>query len=267
MKILFLGDIVGRSGREAVKEHLPTLKEKLEPDFIIANVDNAASGRGVTQKVAQEIIGYGVDCLTGGDHIWDQREMVCGVENIAELVRPANLPAGTPGRGAYTTSVNGQKITVLHLGGTVFMSHHFDSPFDYVEAFLKQNKIGKGAHIFIDFHAEATSEKMGLAHFVDGRVSALVGSHTHVPTADAQVFVKGTAFQCDAGMCGDYNSVIGVKPEAPIQNFTRKVAKERMTPAEGEATLCGTFVETDDNTGLALNVRPIRVGGRLREQL
>ena len=263
MKILFLGDVMGRSGRDAIATHLPALKDKLNPDFVIVNVDNTSSGRGVTQKNAKEILALGVDCLTGGDHIWDQREMICGVENIKELVRPANLPSQTPGRGHQSFDVSGQKIIVLHLCGNVFMKHHFDSPFDYVEKFLSSYKVNMNTHIFIDFHAEATSEKMGMAHFVDGRVSAVVGSHTHVPTADAQILDGGTAFQTDAGMCGDYNSIIGVKPEAPLHNFTRKVAKDRMSPADGEGTVCGVMIETDNNTGLAKSIHPIRVGGRL----
>ncbi len=267
MRILFLGDVTGRSGREAVKEHLPLLKETLRPDVTIVNVDNAASGRGTTQATAKEILSYGADCLTGGDHIWDQREMVCGVENISNLVRPANLPEGTPGKGHWVGEFSGQKITVLHLGGTTFMTHHFDSPFDYANKFLDSHKIGKGSHIFVDFHAEATSEKMALAQCLDGRISGLVGSHTHVPTADAQIFTKGTAFQCDAGMCGDYDSVIGAKAQAPIHNFSRKVPRERMQPAEGEATLCGTFIETDDMTGLSKNIAPVRIGGRLAEEI
>lgn len=264
MRILFIGDVMGRSGRDAIKAHLPSLKEKLEPDVIVTNVDNAASGRGTTQATAKEILGYGADCLTGGDHIWDQREMVCGVENIKDLLRPANLPEGTPGRGLWSKTINGQKITVLHLGGEVFMKASFDNPFTYADRVLAQHKIGKGHHIFVDFHAEATSEKMALAQYLDGRISGLVGSHTHIPTADAQIFNGGTAFQCDAGMCGDYNSIIGVKKEAPIHNFLRKVPREHMSPAEGEATLCGTLIETDDMTGLAKTIAPIRIGGRLK---
>lgn len=267
MKILFLGDVVGRSGRDALKVHLPLLKEKLEPDVVIVNVDNAASGRGTTQATAKEILEYGADCLTGGDHIWDQREMVCGVENISDLIRPANLPEGTPGKGVWSKTIYGQKITVLHLGGTVFMHALFDNPFSYADKILEQHKVGKGNHIFVDFHAEATSEKMAMAQYLDGRVSGVVGSHTHIPTADAQIFKGGTAFQCDAGMCGDYDSIIGVKPEAPIHNFLRKVPKERMTPAEGEATVCGTLIETDDDTGLAKSIKPIRVGGCLNGEM
>lgn len=267
MKILFLGDVIGRSGRDAIKEHLPTLKEKLKPDVTIVNVDNASSGRGVTQKTAQEIISYGVDCLTGGDHIWDQREMVCGVENISNIVRPANLPDGTPGRGFWSVTIGGQKITVLHLCGTVFMNASFDNPFDYADKFLSQNKIGNSAHIFVDFHAEATSEKMALGQYLDGRVSGVVGTHTHIPTADTQIFTKGTAYQTDAGMCGDYDSVIGVKADVPIQNFLRKVPQERFQPAEGVATICGTFIETDNGSGLANMIAPIRLGGRLSQEI
>ena len=267
MRILFVGDVMGRSGRDALKDHLPSLKEKLSPDVVIVNVDNAASGRGVTQKVAQEILGYGVDCLTGGDHIWDQREMVCGVENISDLVRPANLPEGTPGKGLWSKEIAGQKITVLHLCGTVFMKMVFDDPFGYADKILKQNKIGKGHHVFVDFHAEATSEKMALAHYLDGRISGLVGTHTHIPTADCQIFDGGTAFQCDAGMCGDYNSVIGVKKEAPLHNYLRKMPREHYIPADEAGTVCGTLIETDDRSGLAKNIAPIRVGGRLTQEI
>lgn len=264
---MFLGDVIGRSGRDAISVHLPMLKEKLKPDVTIINVDNAASGRGVTQKIAQDILALGADCLTGGDHIWDQREMICGVENIADIVRPANMPDTTPGKGVWSKTIAGQKITVIHLCGTVFMKAHFANPFEYADKLLSKHKVGANSHVFVDFHAEATSEKMALGHYLDGRISGLVGSHTHIPTADAQILIKGTAFQADAGMCGDFDSVIGVQKEAPIHNFLLKVPHERMAPAEGEATLCGTLIETDNVTGLAVNIAPIRIGGRLRQEI
>lgn len=267
MRILFLGDVYGRSGREVLKENLPALKDKLRPDVTIVNVDNAASGRGTTQKTAKEIIGYGADCLTGGDHIWDQREMICGVENIPNIIRPVNLPEDSPGKGVWSSTVLGQKITVIHLGGTVFMTASFDNPFTAIDKILADYKLEKNSHIFVDFHAEANSEKMALAQYLDGRVSAVVGSHTHIPTGDAHVLKGGTAFQCDAGMCGDYDSVIGAKSDAPIHNFLRKVPKARMSPADGVATLCGVFIETDDNTGLAKNIAPVRIGGCLAENI
>lgn len=259
---------MGRSGRDAIKEHLPALKESLTPDVIIVNVDNAASGRGVTKDTADEIFALGADCLTGGDHVWDQREMICVIENNTNIIRPYNQPIGTPGKGIWKKTVSdGHEIVVLHLCGTTFMSKTFDNPFIAADQALNGIKLEKGRSIFVDFHAEATSEKMALAHYLDGRVSGVVGTHTHIPTADAQIFPQGTAFQCDAGMCGDYNSVIGVIPYGPVHNFLQKVPRERMTPAKGDASVCGTFIVTDDATGLAQKISPIRIGGRLSPEI
>ena len=266
MRILFVGDIVGRSGRDALKEHLAKLKTDLNIDIAIVNVDNAANGRGTTINTCEEIIRYGAEILTGGDHIWDQREMVCGVDTIDNILRPANMPDTTPGKGCLTIEKDGQKLSVLHLGGTTFLDKGFDNPFIKADEILQQIKPSKNHAVFVDFHAEATSEKMALAQYLDGRVTAIVGSHTHVPTADCQVFSKGTGFQSDAGMTGDYDSVIGVKPEAPIRNFKCLVPKERMVPADGEATLCGALIETNDK-GLTQNIEPVRVGGRLSQQI
>lgn len=260
---------MGRSGRDAVAKHLPALKEKLSPDVVIVNVDNAASGRGVTKDTAQDIYNAGADCLTGGDHIWDQREMVSVIERDKNILRAHNLPDDTPGKGVWIKTLeNGHEIIVIHLCGTIFMYKAlFDNPFKAVDALLKTTKLGQGRSIFVDFHAEATSEKMAMAQFLDGRVSGVVGTHTHIPTADAQIFTKGTAFQTDAGMCGDYDSVIGVRSDVPINKFLQKVPLERLIPADGEATLCGTFIETDNKTGLATNVASIRLGGRLSQQM
>ncbi len=260
MKILFLGDVFGRSGRNALKEKLPSLKQELQADVVIVNVDNVSNGRGVTQKHTKEILSYGADCLTGGDHIWDQRDMMSGIESIEQIIRPHNFAEGTLGSGIWSKEIDGQKITVFHLCGTVFMKPVFDNAFLCMDKFLTKHKVGKGHHIFIDFHAEATSEKMAMAHFLDGKVSALVGSHTHVPTADTQVLPKGTAYQTDAGMCGDYNSVIGANPVGPIHNFLGKEPRMHIKPTEGESTICGTLIETDDETGLANAIRPIRIG-------
>lgn len=270
MRILFLGDVMGRSGRDAVSKHLPDLKERLNPDVTIVNVDNAANGRGVTRDTAQEMYDAGADCLTGGDHIWDQREMIAVVEKDHNILRPYNLPKETtPGVGLWQKTLeNGHEIVVLHLCGTVFMHKtYFNNPFDAANEVLKDISLKSGRTIFVDFHAEATSEKMAMGQFLDGRVSAVLGTHTHVPTADVQVFPKGTAFQTDAGMCGDYDSVIGVRSDVPLTKFLRKVPLERMIPADGEATVCGTLVETGDSNGLAKNIAPIRVGGRLSEAL
>jgi len=263
MRILFLGDVFGRSGRNALKENLIDLKARLQPDVTIVNVDNASNARGITQKNAKEILSYGADCLTGGDHIWNQRDMISGIDNIDGIIRPENFVEVSVGKGSWSADIKDQKITVFHLCGTVFMKPVFDNAFSCAEQFVEKNKIGKGHHIFVDFHAEATSEKMALGHFLDGKVSAVVGSHTHVPTADAQILDNGTAYQSDAGMCGDYNSVIGANPAGPIHNFLGKEPRLHMKPTEGEATLCGTFIETDDETGLAKSIAPVRVGGRL----
>ena len=266
MRILFIGDVFGRSGRDAIKEHLGGLKDCLQPDVVITNVDNAANGRGTTVTTAEEILGYGVDILTGGDHIWDQREMVCGVENIKQIIRPYNLPIKTPGRGIIEGTFAGHKLTVVHLCGTTFMSKTFDNAFDAADKILETVKLSNNHSIFVDFHAEATSEKMALGQYLDGKVTAVIGSHTHIPTADAQILPNGTAYQTDAGMTGDYNSVIGVKPSAPIGNFKRTVPNERMVPTDGEATLCGTLIEVNEQ-GLAVNIAPVRVGGRLSKSM
>lgn len=260
---------MGRSGRDAVAKHLPSLKEKLKADVTIVNVDNAANGRGVTKDTAKEIYEVGADCLTGGDHIWDQREMIAVVEKDKNILRPHNLPSETPGTGVWRQSLNsGQEIVVIHLCGTVFMNKsHFDNPFRAADEALKNLPLMHGRSIFVDFHAEATSEKMAMAQYLDGRVSAVIGTHTHVPTADAQIFNKGTAFQCDAGMCGDYDSVIGVRSDVPLKKFLQKVPLDRMIPADGEATVCGTLIETSNTTGLAKNIAPIRLGGRLSEDI
>ena len=269
MRILFVGDVMGRSGREAVEKHLPSLKEKLKADVTIVNVDNAASGRGITKDTAGQIYNAGADCLTGGDHVWDQREMITAIDKDDNLLRPFNLPEHTPGRGVWVKTLNsGHEIVVIHVCGTVFMTKTlFNNPFECVDQVLQNYPLKADRSIFVDFHAEATSEKMALGQYLDGRVSAVVGTHTHVPTGDCQIFNKGTAFQTDAGMCGDYDSVIGVRSDVPIRKFLRKVPLERLIPADGEATLCGTLVETDDNTGLAKNVAPIRIGPRLQESI
>lgn len=269
MRILFLGDVFGRCGRDIVKKHLPALKQKLSANVVIVNVDNAANGRGITKDTAQEVYDAGADCLTGGDHVWDQREMVSVIEKDKNILRPHNLPSDTPGTGVWQKTLStGQEIVVLHLCGTIFMSKYlFDNPFRVADEALKNIKLSQNRSIFVDFHAEATSEKMAMAQYLDGRVSAVIGTHTHVPTADAQIFTKGTAFQCDAGMCGDYDSVIGVRSDVPLKKFLQKVPLERLIPADGDATLCGTLIETNDVTGLAKNIAPIRVGGRLQEQI
>ncbi len=268
MKILFIGDVVGRTGREALKAHLPELREKLDTDFVIVNADNASHGRGVTVKVFKEFLELGVDCVTGGDHVWDQKEIITSIDRYPNLLRPYNYIDENPGAGMLeANTLGGKKIVVIHIQGRVFMPP-IACPFKAVDEILARKRLGHNADaIFVDFHAEATSEKMAMAQYLDGRVSSVVGTHTHIPTADCQVFPEGTAFQTDAGMTGDYNSVIGVKKEAAIRRLIGVVPRAPFIPAEEEATLCGTLVQTDDATGKAINIAPVRVGGRLAESI
>lgn len=268
MRILFIGDIMGRSGREALEKHLPDLKAKLRPDVVIVNGENAAHGIGITKQICGQIYDSGADCITTGNHIWDQRDIIQYIGNDPKLLRPLNYPKGTPGNGHYLHQLpDGRSVLIVNLMGRVFMDA-LDDPFAQADSLLNKFPLAKTAgHIFIDFHAEATSEKMAFAHFIDGRVSAVVGTHTHIPTADCQILQGGTAYQSDAGMTGDYNSVIGVKADVPIMKFTRKMPTDRMSPASGQATLCGTFIMTDDKTGLAESIEPVRLGPRLSNHM
>ncbi len=268
MRLLFLGDIVGRSGRAAVNERLPKLIDDLQLDFVVANGENAAGGFGITEDICQSIIDVGADVVTSGNHIWDQRDALVFIEREPRLLRPINYPAGTPGRGAgIFTARDGSRVLVLNVMGLVFMNS-LDDPFAAVERELAACRLGEHVDaIVIDMHAEATSEKQALAHFVDGRVSLIVGSHTHVPTADHQVLPGGTAAMTDAGMCGDYDSVVGMEKDEPIHRFTKKIPRARFSPALGDGTLSGVAVEIDDGTGLAVHIAPIRLGPRLEETL
>ncbi|MEQ8651759.1 MAG: TIGR00282 family metallophosphoesterase [Kiloniellales bacterium] len=266
MRFLFLGDIVGRSGREVLARELPALRRDLKLDFVVANVENAAAGFGVTKKIAQEILASGVDVMTGGNHSWDQREALSFIEGEPRLLRPANYPAGTPGRGvaAFQTST-GKKVLIVNVLGRLFMDA-LDDPFQTVAKALESYRLGATVDaIIVDMHAEATSEKMAMGHFCDGRASLVVGTHTHVPTADTMVMEGGTAYQTDAGMCGDYNSVIGMDKAVPVARFTKKLPTERMSVATGPGTLCGVLVESDPRSGLAKTVEPIRIGGVIRQ--
>jgi len=268
VRILFLGDVVGRAGREAVGAELPSLRERLRADIAIVNAENAAGGFGVTRAVADELFASGADVLTTGNHWMDQREVLSFIADEDRLLRPRNFPAGTPGKGANLYAAkSGARVLVVNVQGRVFMDA-LDDPFAAVEAELAACPLGEGADaIVIDMHAEASSEKMAMGQFCDGRASFVVGTHWHVPTADAQILPFGTAYQTDAGACADYNSIIGMDKEEPLQRFTRKMPGGRMTPADGPATLCGVFVETDDKTGLAKSIAPVRVGGRLKPTL
>ncbi len=267
MRILFCGDIVGRSGREAVLTYLPRLKAELALDFIIANGENSAHGFGITKTICHELFTAGVDVITSGNHIWDQREIMSYIDQEKRLLRPINYPVTAPGKGfIIATSVSGKKVLVINAMARLFMDP-LDDPFMAVDALLKQYPLKTAvAATVLDFHGEATSEKMSMGHFCDGRASLVVGSHSHIPTADAQIFPGGTAYQTDAGMCGDYNSVIGMDKAAPIHRFTKKLPGERLVPANGPGTFSGTFVEVAES-GLALRVATVIQGPRLRNLL
>lgn len=266
MKILFLGDIVGRSGRDAVCSWLPHARPKYNLDFIVVNGENAAGGFGITPAICDELFKSGVDVITTGNHVWDQQEIVPRLAKDKRVLRPQNYPDGTTGTGTCLVSNSkGQSLLVLHLQGQVFMHEHLSCPFSAADNALKQYNLGANVNaILVDIHAEANSEKMALGHYLDGRASAVIGSHTHVPTNDARIFSGGTAYQTDAGMCGDYDSVIGMEKAAPIKRFLTKITKNnKMTVASGEASICGIIIETDDKTGLAKNLEIVKRGGCL----
>jgi metallophosphoesterase (TIGR00282 family) len=266
MRLLFLGDIVGRTGRAAVLDQLPGLRQRWHLDAVIANGENAAGGFGLTEAIFDDLIGAGVDVVTLGNHAFDQREALVFIERAPRLVRPANFPKGTPGRGATLVEIrNGARLLVVQVMGRVFMDA-LDDPFTILEHELDACPLGLAADaVVVDVHAEATSEKQAIGHVVDGRASLVVGTHTHVPTADHQILSHGTAYVSDAGMCGDYDSVLGMEKEEPIRRFIRKTPGVRFEPATGEATITGVAVEIDDATGLALKIAPLRLGGRLTQ--
>ena len=265
MKILFLGDVVGRSGRNAVAERLPGLRTDWKLDFVIVNGENASNGAGLTAAHARLLFEAGADCVTLGDHAFDQKEMLQAIEAEPRIVRPLNFAKQAPGRGARVFSdARGRKVLVAQVLGQVFMKRAFDDPFSAIDAVLRAHPLGGAVQAaVVDMHCEATSEKMGMGHFCDGRASLVVGTHTHVPTADAQILPGGTALLSDAGMCGDYNSVIGLEKDEPMRRFVTGMAKGRFTPAPGEATLSGVYIETDDRTGRATRIEMVRQGGHL----
>jgi len=266
MNILFLGDIVGKPGRDVVHAEMPRLRDALKLDLVIANGENAAGGFGLTRSIAEEFFGLGIDVISTGNHWADQKEILTYIESEDRILRPANYPKGTPGRGANLYQTPAGSVLVINVMGRVFMDA-LDDPFAAVDRELNACPLAEGADaIVVDIHAEATSEKMAMGHFCDGRASLVVGTHSHVPTADAQIFPGGTAFQCDAGACADYDSVIGMDKGEPVQRFTRKMSSQRFSPATGPATLCGVFVQTAAN-GLATRIEPVRVGGRLKQTL
>jgi 2',3'-cyclic-nucleotide 2'-phosphodiesterase len=266
MRLLFVGDVVGRSGRAIVVERLPRLVAEWKLDFVVVNGENAAGGFGITEPIYQDLIDAGADAITLGNHAWDQREALVFIERAPRLIRPANYPAGTPGRGTTViTAKNGARVLIINAMGRVFMDP-LDDPFATIDRELHACPLGSGADAaIIDFHAEATSEKQAAGFFADGRATLVVGTHTHVPTADHRILPGGTAFVSDVGMTGDYDSIIGMAKDEPLGRFVRRIPSGKFEPAMGPATLCAIAVETDDSTGLATRVAAVRCGGRLEE--
>jgi 2',3'-cyclic-nucleotide 2'-phosphodiesterase len=266
MRLLFVGDVVGRSGRAIVVERLPRLIADWKLDFVVVNGENAAGGFGITEPIYQDLIDAGADAITLGNHAWDQREALVFIERAPRLIRPANYPPGTPGRGTTViTAKNGARVLIVNAMGRVFMDP-LDDPFATVDRELHACPLGSGADAaVIDMHAEATSEKQAMGFFADGRATLVVGTHTHVPTADHRILPGGTAFVSDVGMTGDYDSIIGMAKDEPLGRFVRRIPSGKFEPAMGPATLCAIAVETDDSSGLATRVAAVRCGGRLEE--
>ncbi len=265
MRLLFIGDVIGRTGRAAVTATLPELRRRWALDCVVVNGENSAGGFGITETICAEMLDAGADCVTLGNHSFDQREALVFIARQPRLVRPANYPPGTPGAGAALIDLSdGRRVLVVNVMGRVFMDA-MDDPFAAVDREVDACPMGQACDaILVDVHAEATSEKMAFGHHLDGRASLVVGTHTHVPTADWQVLPGGTAYLSDAGMTGDYDSVIGMEKDEPVRRMMRKTPGGRYEPASGPATLCGVAVETGAN-GHALRIAPVRLGGRLSE--
>ena len=268
MKILFLGDIVGRAGRDALIQRLPGLRAQLDLDLVVVNGENASHGFGLAPDMARAFLAAGTDVITLGNHAWDRREIIPYLEEEKRVLRPANFPPGTPGHGAVVVAVRGgRKALVMNVMGRLFMDP-LDDPFRAVQLELQRHRLGHSIQAaIIDVHAEASSEKQAFGHSFDGMASLIIGTHTHVPTADHQILPGGTAYQTDAGMCGDYDSIIGMQKAAAAMRFWKKMPGEKLAPADGEATLSGLYLETDDATGLATRVAPLRQGGRLSQAM
>jgi hypothetical protein len=264
LRILFIGDVVGKTGRTAINEYLPGMVRDWSLDLVIVNGENSAGGFGITEAIYQEFLDAGADAITLGNHAWNQKEALVFIERAPRLIRPVNFARHNPGRGAALIDTkNGKRALVINCMGRVFMDHVGD-PFAAIDRELEACPLRDAADaIVLDFHAEATSEKQGMGFYCDGRASLVVGTHTHVPTADHQILPGGTAYMSDAGMTGDYDSVIGMQKEEPLRRFITGIPSGRFEPAGGIATLSGVAVETDDATGFATRIAPVRRGGRL----
>jgi len=269
MKILILGDVVGPAGVKAVKEKLPKIIREKKVDFVILNGENAAdSGRGITKKIFEEFLEAGADVITTGNHVWDHKDAEDIASKNQKFLRPLNLPKDSPGNGEGIFVKNGKRFIVLNLMGNVFMKK-CDDVFVEAKKFIDRFKLGNGKadFIIVDMHGEITSEKMAMGHLFDGKATMVVGTHTHVPTSDHRIMEKGTAYQTDLGMSGDYNSVIGMNKVNSLKKFLKDSSAENHFPALGEATISGLLVTADDKTGLAKKVQPIILGGSLQERV
>jgi 2',3'-cyclic-nucleotide 2'-phosphodiesterase len=266
MRLLFLGDVVGRPGRNAVVDRLAGLRERWLLDCVVINGENSAGGFGITEAICDDLLNAGADAVTLGNHTWDQRETLVFIERQTRLLRPVKFPPGTPGRGAnLIDTASGKRVLVVNVMGRLYMDP-LDDPFTAMDRELEACPLGQVADaIIVDVHAEATSEKEAMGHYLDGRASLVVGTHTHVPTGDHRVLSGGTAYMSDAGMCGDYDTVLGMQKEESIRRFLQKTPGPRMEPGLGEGTLSGIAVETDDRTGLAIRVSAVRLGPHLEE--
>ena len=263
MRLLFVGDVVGRSGRAAVLQQVPLLRARWRLDFVIVNGENAAGGFGLTELIFEEFLAAGVDAVTLGNHAFDQKEALVFIERQPRLIRPANYPPGTPGRGAaIVENAKGARLLIVNVLGRIFMEA-LDDPFAALDRELTAAPLGEACDaVVVDVHAEATSEKGALAHYIDGRASLIVGTHTHVPSADHRILAGGAAFLTDVGMTGDYDLVIGMEKDEPLRRFTRRISSGRFEPALGPATLCAVAVEIGPK-GLAKAIAPVRIGGLL----
>lgn len=264
MRLLFCGDVVGRAGREKVMAEVPRLRRALALDFVVINGENAAHGFGITDKICEQFYATGCDVITTGNHIWDRREIIPYIDGDPRLLRPINFPSGTPGRGhGVFTTRDGRKVLVANAMARLFMDA-IDDPFTAINKLLDKHTLGAVVDaILIDFHGEATSEKTSMGYFCDGRASAVLGTHSHVPAADHRILPKGTGYMTDVGMCGNYDSVIGMQSESAVARFVKKIPGERLQVAEGPATFCAVVIETDDVTGLARRIAPVRIDGAL----
>ena len=266
MNFLFLGDIMGRAGRHIVIEKLPSLIQSHQIDFVVANGENSAGGYGITQSICEELFHCGVDVITSGNHIWDQKETMDFIREETRLLRPWNWGEGTPGNGFQIYKKNNFKIGVVNLMGNVYMKKT-DNVFPFIEKKIKTIQLKKEVDfLLVDIHAEITSEKQAMGYFLDGKATLVVGTHTHTPTLDFRVLENGTAYQTDAGMCGDYNSIIGMDRDKALQRFFKLERTERLTPSIQAGTISGVRVVADDQTGLAKEIEPIIIGANLTKK-